>query len=316
MSARDPAPDGTAAAAPAPSAPSYFPFPQADLRPLSQVLAVLQLEQVRPDFFTGASLPGPLDRIYGGQVMAQSLVAASRTLPEGTRRCPHSLHGYFLRMGQLGLPVEFEVERLHDGKSFSGRRVLVSQEGRAIFTFMASFQEHQTGVDIQLQAPPAPAPESLPSNSELVAKFKHPAAWMLLHMGAFDMRHVNGQVYFPSESPLAATQMVWMRARHPLPDSTPQLLHRALLAYACDQIALEPILRSTGLNWTSPGLAVASLDHAMWFHRNVDVRDWLLYVQDSPTAQGGRGLGRADIFSRAGTLVASLAQEGMVRVPE
>ncbi|MDO5494854.1 MAG: acyl-CoA thioesterase II [bacterium] len=300
----------------APEPPQYLQLPQADLRPLSQVLAVLDPEEVGEGRFVASSLPGPSNRVYGGQVMAQCLVAASRTLPSGAERPPHSLHGYFLRMGRLGVPIELEVENLHDGGSFSTRRVLATQEGRAIMTFMASFQETQAGVEFQESAPPAPDPESLPSNADLVAHIQHPAAWMVLHAGAFDLRHVEGQIYFPMGQERANTQMVWMRARKSLPDRTSQLVHRALLAYACDQVMLEPALRANGLLWTTRDISIASLDHAMWFHRPVDVRDWLLYVQDSPSTQGGRGLGAARVFDRSGQLVATIAQEGMIRVPE
>ncbi|HHW84389.1 MAG TPA: acyl-CoA thioesterase II [Actinomycetales bacterium] len=291
-----------------------LPLPQADLRPLSQVLAVLDPQPRGGGRFVAHSLPGPSDRVYGGQVMAQCLVAASRTLPEGSDRPPHSLHGYFLRMGRLGVPIDLEVEVLHDGGSFSNRRVLASQEGSAIMTFMASFQEVQEGADFQATAPPAPDPESLPSNADLLAHIRHPAAWMVIHAGAFDLRHVDGQIYFPNGQERSSTQMVWMRARRSLPDRTTQLVHRALLAYACDQVMLEPALRANGLVWTTPGTSIASLDHAMWFHRHVDVRDWLLYVQEAPSTQGGRGLGLARVFDRAGRLIATIAQEGMVRV--
>ncbi|HZK05455.1 MAG TPA: acyl-CoA thioesterase II [Actinomycetaceae bacterium] len=302
--------------APAPP-PSYLPLPQLDLRPLDQVLAILHLEERGEHDFIGHSLPGPMGRVYGGQVMAQALVAAARTMPEDTQRCPHSMHGYFLRMGQLGTPIEFAVEALHDGGSFSRRRVTASQGERTIMTLTASFQENQPGVEFAEAMPEAPAPEGLSSNRKLFTGSPHPAAAaMALHYGAFDMRHADGHVYFRNGDAAAGnTQQVWMRANQPLPDNTPQILHRALLAYSCDQVMLEPVLRSTGLSWTSPGLSVASLDHSMWFHRHLDVRDWLLYAQDSPSSQGGRGLGRASVFDRRGRLVASIAQEGMIRVP-
>ncbi len=295
---------------------TLLPFPQADLQPLDHVLAVLDLTEVGKQAFEANSLPGPNNRVYGGQVLAQALIAAARTLPTDAARCPHSLHAYFLRMGRLDLPIELQVETLHDGKSFSARRVLASQSGKAILTMTASFQESQDGVDFALEMPEAPDPESLPSNEQAFETLEHPATWMLFQAGAFDVRHVEPQIYFPNGAETSSKQMVWMRSRQPLPDRTSQLTQRALLTYACDQIALEPVLRSTGLRWTTPELAVASLDHAMWFHRPVNVRDWLLYVQDAPSSQGGRGLGRAQIFNRAGELVASFAQEGMIRVPQ
>lgn len=295
--------------------PVLLPLPQADLRPMEQVLAVLDLHQIEKDLYEGYNLPGPAGRIYGGQVMAQSLLAAGRTGPEEMQRCPHSMHVYFLRMGRLDRPVRFRVDRLHDGGSFSARQVTALQDDVPILTCTASFHKQEESPEHQAEMPEVTPPERIPSNSELMKGISHPAAWMLVQLGAFDLRHVEGTVYFPNESVPSSRQAVWMRARTPLPDSTPQLLQRALLAYACDQVMLEPALRVHGARWSTPGIMLASLDHAMWFHRQVDVRDWILYVQDSPTTQGGRALGRASLFSRDGQLVASVAQEGLLRLP-
>lgn len=298
-----------------PTPQATLPFPQADLRPLDQVMTVLNLTPDGEDVFTGYSLPGPVGRIYGGQVMAQSLIAAGRTLPDDGR-LPHSVHVYFLRVGRPEKMVEFRVARLHDGGSFSARQVTALQEGEVILTATASFQKVQEGLDFQVEMPAdVPAPETLPSNDELMKHVTHPAAWMLLQTGAFDLRHVERSLYFGRGAERASRQAVWMRARTPLPDATPQCMQRALLAYACDQVMLEPSLRQHGLTWSTPGMVLASLDHGMWFHRDIDVRDWILYVQDSPTTQGGRALGRASLYSRDGALVASVVQEGLLRVP-
>lgn len=292
-----------------------LPFPQVDDQPLQHVLQVLNLTRTGETTFSGVSLPEWNNRVYGGQVMSQALIAAASTVdPERVGvRLPHSMHGYFLRPGSTQEPIEFSVEVLHDGRSFSTRRTHALQRGTPILSMIYSFQLDQPGIDHQVAAPAAPDPETLPSVADLFASVDHPAARMLLRLGAFDLRHVEQPVYLAPAEERQYTQMLWMRTRKPLPDRTPQCLHRALLAYACDQVMLEPVLRAHGLSWLG-GLSVASLDHAMWWHRPVDVSRWLLYVQDSPSAQGGRGLGTARIYTRDGHLVATTAQEGMVRV--
>lgn len=293
-----------------------FPFPQPDLQPIEHILAILDLAERGPDTFEGVSLPGFANRVYGGQVMGQALVAAGHTLPSGPARLPHSMHAYFLRMGDLEQPIRFQVTRLHDGRSFSSRHVDARQGDRTILSLTCSFQLDQPGLEHQVDAPEAPRPTTLTSNARYAAAMKHPAAWMLLQTGAFDVRHVDGTILLPGSFDARAHQMVWLRARTPLRDSTAQLVQRALLAYACDTVMLEPVLRAHGKAWSTPGLAVASLDHAMWWHREVDVREWLLFVQESPSSQSGRGLATAKVFDSRGTLVATLAQEGMIRVPD
>lgn len=297
--------DAARPGSPAPSAAS-----PADT--IAALLAVLDLAPgAEPDTFTAGSLPKPGGRVFGGQVIAQALVAAGRTVPDG--RLPHSLHGYFLRAGDVAAPIELAVEHLRDGRSFSARRTHASQGGSAILSMIASFQEDQPGIDLTEPAPDVPEPEDVESAMDRMGHLDHPVARFWTHESAFDVRHVGGSIYLgPARTPEAG-QRVWMRAKAPLPDD--QLLHRALLAYACDQIMLEPVLRRAGLSWLSPGLSVASLDHAMWWHRDVRVDDWLLFDQTSPSAQGGRGLGATRVFDRGGALVASIAQEGMVRVP-
>lgn len=291
-----------------------LPLPQVDSQPLHHVLQVLNLTRTGDTTFTGFSLPELNNRVYGGQVMAQALIAAAATVDREKHgaRLPHSMHGYFLRPGSTLEPLEFAVEVLHDGRSFSARRTHALQGGTPILSMMYSFQLDQPGVDHQVEGPAAPDPSTLPPLLDRLARVDHPAA-RSLRLGAFDLRHVEGPVYFSPAEQRQHSQMIWMRTRQPLPDRTPQCFHRALLAYACDQIMLEPVLREHGLSWLS-GLSLASLDHAMWWHRPVDVSRWLLYVQDAPSAQGGRGLGTARIYTQEGGLVATAAQEGMVRV--
>ncbi|WP_029289483.1 acyl-CoA thioesterase II [Cellulomonas sp. HZM] len=282
--------------------------------PMAPVLAVLDVERdpSSPDVFSGTSLPQPNGRVFGGQVLAQSLLAAGRTVEED--RLPHSLHGYFLRAGDVREPITFAVERLRDGRSFTARRTHALQGGAAILSMITSFQERQDGVEYADPMPSdVPPPEQVPSAMDLLSGIDHPVAKFWTQEAAFDVRHVGGSIYLGPAAERDGRQLVWFRSRGPLPDD--QLLHRALLAYACDQVMLEPVLRRTGESWVSPGLSIASLDHAMWWHRDVRVDDWLLYVQSSPSAQGGRGLGAARVFTRDGDLVASVAQEGMVRVP-
>jgi acyl-CoA thioesterase-2 len=263
------------------------------------------------DLFSGASLHQPNGRVYGGQVLAQALVAARRTL--GTDRLPHSLHGYFLRTGDLAVPIELAVERLRDGRSFSARRTHAIQHGRPILSMIASFQERQDGVELAADPPDAPCPQDVPSAIDVLGALDHPYARHWSHDSAFEMRHVDGSLYLTPAARRSDRQLVWMRARGTVDGD--QFLHRALLLYACDQVMLEPVLRAAGLAWSSPGLSMASLDHAMWWHRDVRVDEWMLFEQTMSSAQGGRGLTSARVFTRDGVLVASMSQEGMVRVP-
>lgn len=304
----------TAGAAPA---REYLPVPQTDAEPMATVLRTMRLERLGPDEFVGTSLPQINGRVYGGQVLAQSVLAAAATVPDdgdGERQV-HSIHGYFLRPGNLDLPITFLVERLRDGRSFSSRRTHALQEGKPILSFISSFQEEQPGRDHAETAPAAPDPDTLTSAVTLFNAVDHPVAKFMSSVAAFDIRHVGENVYFGPAAERTDSQMLWMRTRTPLPSGVTQLQHRALLAYACDQVLLEPVLRRHGLSWRTKGLSVASLDHGMWWHRDVSVDEWLLFVQHSPSAQGGRGLGIAKIFDRSGAHVATVSQEGMIRVP-
>ena len=264
------------------------------------------------DIFTGVSHPMPTGRIYGGQVLGQSIIAAERTMPDG--RVPHSMHGYFLRAGDASQGLTFAVDRIHDGRSFSTRRAQAYQNGVPIFSMIASFQDENPGIDHAEPMPDGiPSPEDLAPDEELSDGI-HPLSKRMLIDRPVDMRHVEGPLFGQAGAEKSAHQAVWMRLRAPFPDDP--ALHRAALAYLSDMSIQESILRAHGLSWNVPGLKVASLDHAMWWHRPGRVDDWLLYVQESPNARGGRGLATGRIFTRDGALVASVAQEITIRVPE
>lgn len=293
---------------------------------LLQVLDLRHLEGWGPrgeeDVLRGNSMPGPANRAYGGQVLAQAILAADRTVPDG--RLIHSLHGYFLREGRVEEPIDFAVERLRDGRSFSARRTHAIQFGKPILSMIASFQEDQPGYEHADPMPrDVPPPDEvgsvfdeladLPKGADVRAQF-----WS---DSAFELRHVGGSLYLHPDTAVAdggtppAAQLVWMRARRPLGIKS-QAMHRALLAFACDQLMLEPALRSAGKSWQDVGAGVpmASLDHGMWWHRDVQVDEWMLFVQTSPTAQGGRALGTAKVYTQDGALVATAGQEGMIRL--
>ena len=302
-----------------------YPVPVATEEPLGSVTRVLALSEevhdgdgcAAEDAFTGESLPQLSGRIYGGQVVAQGLLAGAATLVDDGdgERLPHSVHAYFMRGGRPDMPVRFAVERLHDGRSFSQRRTTASQDGVPILTMISSFQETQGGADVQIGAPEVPRPEELTSALELFRTVNHPVAKFLGRTAAFDLRHVEGTVYLSPDEERSGVQHLWARSRGRVPAGASQTVHRALLTYMCDQVMLEPALRSQGLSWRSKGMSLATLDHTQWFHRDVDVCDWLLFVQDSPSSQGGRAMVRAEVFDSSGRLVSTIAQEGMIRVP-
>jgi acyl-CoA thioesterase II len=285
--------------------------------PLAGFLAALDLTdtgaRTREDIFTGPSQWMPGGRVFGGQVLAQALIAATRTVDD--ERKVHSMHGYFLRPGDVEQPITFSVDRIHDGRSFSTRRTQCYQSGEPILSMIASFQDTDEGLEHTVAMPTdLPDPESLPSTAEALGGVDHPVAKFWASQRAFDIRHIGHPIYFPGEGERATRQAVWMKAIGRLPDDPN--LHRAALAYASDYAILEPVMRAHGVSWGTNGLKAASLDHAMWWHRDGRVdEDWLLYEQESPVAIGGRGLAFGRIFSRDGTLLATVAQEGMVRVP-
>lgn len=282
--------------------------------PVDAMLAVLDLSsgdaRTTEDIFTGISHPMPSGRIFGGQVLAQAILAADRTT--GDDRVPHSMHGYFLRPGDADQGLTFSVDRIHDGRSFSTRRTQAFQSGVPIFSMIASFEREDPGLDHQ-----APLPEGIPSPDELASQrnvtVRHPLSQRLLDQSPIEVRHVSGDLYGDAPASREPRQAVWMRTRRPIGDDP--ALHRAVLAYLSDLTIQEPVLRAHGVTWLRPGLKVASLDHAMWWHRPARVDEWLLYLQESPSARGGRGLSTGRLYDRDGRLVASVAQEIMIRVP-
>lgn len=281
-------------------------------RTLAGLVAVLDLEPCPAegdDVFLGQSQPQPWGRVFGGQVLAQSVVAAQRTVDAA--RPVHSMHAYFLRAGDSGEPITFAVERLRDGRSFSARRVHALQFGRPILSMIASFQFPATGLDHAAPMPAVATPQSIPTLAERYAGRDAPQARYWMRQRPIDLRHVQQPIHLEPAEP-ASSQAVWMRTLGDLPDDP--ALHAAILAYVSDYTLLEPVLRRHGRTWAEPGLRAASLDHAMWWHRPARADEWLLYTQESPSASGARGLGLGRIYAADGTLAASVAQEGMLRV--
>ena len=279
---------------------------------LTTVIRQLDLERLGPDLFRGEARDSGTPSIFGGHVVAQALVAAERTV-DG--RVPHSLHAYFLLPGDVAAPIEYRVERVRDGGSFSARRVEATQGGRSIFVMTASLQAPEAGLEHAVPMPEAPPPESLPSFAELRERWLaeaapvHPRIAEALRAGrAFEFRPVAPQNPL-RPSPRAPAQAYWFRAAGPVPDDP--ALHRALLAYASDTALGGTPLRPHGKAW--PQVMIASIDHALWFHRPARVDGWLLYTMDSPSAQSGRGLARGLVHDLSGRLVASVAQEVLLR---
>ena len=279
---------------------------------LARLLHTLDLEPLEENLFRGASSTEGWQRVYGGQVLGQALVAAVRTVSEP--RPVHSLHGYFLLPGDPAHPIIYEVERTRDGGSFSTRLVKAIQHGRAIFTMSVSFHKAETGFDHQVEIPDVPAPESLPSANELMAalidKLPSNMRSYWTRERPIDMRPVDVTRYLDREK-RPPVQHIWMRANGPLPDDPN--VHQCVLAYASDFTLLDTALIAHGKLLFDPDIQMASLDHALWFHRAFRADDWLLYVQDSPSASGARGYCRGGFFTRDGLLVASAAQEGLMR---
>ncbi|MFT4233524.1 MAG: acyl-CoA thioesterase II [Microbacterium sp.] len=275
------------------------------------MLDVLQLEQTtartQEDIFVGHSHPLPGGRVFGGQVLAQVVTAAARTTPPD--HLAHSLHGYFLRPGSTDQDITFGVDRIHDGRSFSRRRVQGYQNGVPIFSGIISFQNEDPGPEHQLPMPDVPGPDEVEADAPPL----HPLTGRSIGEGPVEVRHVTGGLYFEKAQDTEPRQCVWIRTRGRIGDDP--LLHQAALAYLSDHTIQEPPLRATGHTWATPGLKNASLDHAMWWHRPARVDEWLLYVQESPSAQGGRGLALARIYTQDGVLAATVAQETMMRVP-
>lgn len=279
---------------------------------LSELLDLLALERLEVDLFRGKSQDLGWGRVYGGQVLGQALSAAAQTVdPE---RRVHSLHAYFLRSGDVSTPVIYEVDRIRDGRSFATRRVVAIQHGRAILTLAASFQVEEEGFSHQDVMPEVPGPEGLPSERERMMEQadRIPPKLRLRALAdrPIDIRHVY-PVSMIDPSPHPPMNAVWFRALRALPDDP--AVHRYLLAYASDSNFLPTAMRPHGVSWLSPGMQVASLDHAMWFHRPFRMDEWILHVMESPSASGSKGLVRGRFFSRDGRLIASTAQEGLMR---
>jgi acyl-CoA thioesterase-2 len=278
---------------------------------LDELLQLLDLEDIELDIFRGRNESTRQGRLFGGQVAAQALVAAGRT----TGGMPaHSLHGYFLRPGDPTVPVLYSVDRIRDGRSFTTRRVVALQRGKAIFNTSISFHEPERSYEHQVAMPEAPEPETVPTwqqrVQEMIDRIPEEARNWAPRPRPIDLRHVELPTYLGGE-PRHGTSLVWMRAARKLDDDTP--LHQALLTYASDFSLLDNIVRPHGRKGELGPLMMASLDHAVWFHRPLRMDDWLLYVQDSPIATGARGFARGTIFTRGGELVASVAQEGLMR---
>ncbi|HEY1905825.1 MAG TPA: acyl-CoA thioesterase II [Myxococcaceae bacterium] len=281
---------------------------------LDDLLRLLDLEPLEVNLFRGQSRDLGGKAVFGGQVIGQALVAGSRTV-EG--RWPHSLHAYFLRPGDMAHPIVYEVDRVRDGRSFTARRVQAIQGGEVILSMICSFQVPEDGFEHQAPMPEVPAPESLRPQRELIQEWLAAVPQVPPRIReAFERRSAVEFRPVEPRNPLLPTvdpprQAYWVRANGSLPDAP--LLHTCVLAYASDFSLLTTALRPHGISWLTPGLSVASIDHALWFHRPFRVDDWLLYVMDSPTAQAGRGLSRGLFFDRGGRLVASVVQENLMR---
>ncbi|MFB7994168.1 acyl-CoA thioesterase [Streptomyces sp. NPDC056002] len=288
---------------------------------LESLLDLLDLEQIEQDIFRGQSRSAVVPRVFGGQVAAQALVAAGRTVP-GDRHA-HSLHAYFLRPGDPGAPIVYTVDRIRDGRSFTTRRVVAVQHGQPIFHLSASFQTYEDGLEHQAAMPPAPDPETLPTAAEMLPRyadaFVEPgvAERLLEAREAVDLRYVDAPPFGSVGTPQEPRSQVWFRTNGKLDGAIDQpLLHVCLATYVSDMTLLDSVLLAHGRGgWAVGDVVGASLDHAMWFHRPFRADEWLLYDQESPSASGGRGLGQARIYTRDGQLAISVIQEGVVRVP-
>jgi acyl-CoA thioesterase II len=286
-----------------------------------ELVELLDLETIDINLFRGTQPDTMLQRVFGGQVAAQALVAASRTVPE--ERPPHSLHSYFLRPGDPGAPIVYTVDRIRDGHSFTTRRAVAVQHGQAIFHLSASFQRAEEGLEHQEPMPEAPDPETLPSAEEMLPRYRHlfadPAAAEILLEARrlIDMRYVAEPPFATAGRRREPRSQVWFRINGKLDaEHDSPLVHTCLGTYVSDMTLLDSILLAHGRGgWITGDIVGASLDHAMWFHRPFRADEWLLYDTESPTSQAGRGLAHGRIFTRDGRLAVSVVQEGLMRVP-
>lgn len=279
---------------------------------LKNLLELLDLEQLELNLFRGRSPQERSQRVFGGQVVGQALMAANRTVED---RVAHSLKGDFLRPGDPKTPIIYEVDRIRDGRSFATRRVVAIQHGRAIFAMSVSFQTQEAGLEHQLPMPTVAEPEDLPDPEifRSAALARAPEEFKHWYEGERPFeQHVIDPVD-PIEPEKRPPHMcVWLRAAGPVPEDTP--LHQCLLAYASDMNLLDTCVLPHGLSWMDPSFQSASLDHSIWFHERFRADEWLLFVQDGPRASGGRGFNRGLVYTRDGRLIASVVQEGLIRV--
>ncbi|MDL2404113.1 acyl-CoA thioesterase II [Rhizobium calliandrae] len=282
------------------------------LTAMQVTLATLDLETIEMNLFRGNSPKVGWQRVFGGQVIGQALMAAQRTVADD--RFVHSLHAYFMLPGDPAVPILYEVDRLRDGSSFNTRRVLAIQHGKAIFAMTASFQIEEPGFEHQGEMPKVPAPEELMDEQQIKERYLANAPENVRRYWerkrAIEIRPVSLDRYFSRSQP-SERQDIWVRLTGPMPDD--RLYQNAVLAYLSDMTLIDAALHAHGTSVFDPRLQVASLDHAMWFHRPFKLDDWLLYTQDSPSASGARGLARGSLFTRSGVLIASVAQEGLIR---
>lgn len=277
---------------------------------LADLLELLELEPLEVNLFRGESRDIGAPQVFGGQVLGQALTAAAATV-EG--RVVHSLHAYFLRRGDINAPIVYQVDRSLDGHSFTNRRVVAIQHGEQIFNMTASFQVTEGGFDHQIDMPQVPPPESLPDPApapELLAKLPDKVRRFFAQPRPFEFRLVQPLDYL-NPRPAPPLRQIWVRAIGKVGDD--EMLHRRLLAYVSDFFLLDTATLPHGTSFLKPTLIMATIDHAMWFHRPLRVDDWLLCAMDSPSASGARGFARASVFARDGRLVASAAQEGLIR---
>ncbi len=280
---------------------------------LDELVKLLALEKIEENLFRGQSQDLGWGTVFGGQVLGQALSAAVQTVPP--ERAIHSLHAYFLRPGDVHRPIVYDVDRIRDGSSFTTRRVVAIQNGKAIFNLSSSFQKHEPGFEHQDAMPDVPPPEELRTEQEIVAASTRPLPELFRQRATaerpFEMRPVDPppDPFLPEKHPPA--RAVWLKTVDRLPDDP--TLHPYLLAYASDHGFIGTALLPHGVSWFVPGMQIASIDHVMWFHQPFRVDEWLLHVMDSPAAHGARGLVRGRVFTRDGRLVASTAQEGLMR---
>jgi acyl-CoA thioesterase-2 len=278
---------------------------------LDELVTLLALEPIEVNIFRGRSPDENRQRVFGGQVAGQALVAAARTVDDPARLV-HSLHAYFLRPGDPTVPILYEVDRLRDGRSFTTRRVVAIQHGRAIFNLQASFHAPEQGPDHQISMPPGlPEPESLPDWHTRMAPYKQQMGEWYDRPRPIDVRYIDGDPFSRKGVP-SDGQRVWLRADGSLPDDP--VVHACIVTYASDMTLLDTTVLPFGLAWDSPGMQMASLDHAMWFHRDFRADEWLLYDQHALSTGSARGLAGGAIFAADGRLVVSVVQEGLARV--